>query len=69
MFHCQLKLRKALPSWLFEWMRGIVSTTPDGKTGVLILRHPGQRDDEALVIMRFADFVDLHGTPKVEDVA
>lgn len=67
MFHCQLKLRKALPSWLWEWMAGIVGTATDaGKVGVLILRKPRQDDAEALVVMRYADFCDLHGTPRGE---
>lgn len=65
MFHCQLKLRNSLPSWLWSWMGGICSTTPDGKVGILILRKPRQDNAEALVIMRYGDFVQLHGKPEV----
>lgn len=62
MFHVQVKLRKALPAWLWTWLAGIVATaTPEGKVGILLLRKPRQDDAEALVIMRYADFVDLHG--------
>lgn len=63
MFHAQLKLRKALPAWLFDWLGGICSTTPSGKVGILILRKPRQEDAHALVVMRYADFCDLHGVP------
>lgn len=66
MFNAQLKLRKALPSWLWGWLAGIVSTTPKGKVGILILRKPRQQNAEALVVMRYADFVDLHGHPPQE---
>jgi hypothetical protein len=64
MFHAQLKLRRALPAWLWAWLDGICRTTPEGKIGILILRTPRQRDAEGLVVMRYGDFVDLHGTPK-----
>lgn len=63
MFHCQLKLRKALPQWLFDWLSGIVAdASAHNKVGVLILRTPRQRDAEALVVMRYGDFKDLHGS-------
>jgi hypothetical protein len=62
MFHCQLKLRKALPEWLFDWLGGIVADAGRvGKVGVLILRKPRQEDADALVVMRYSDFRDLHG--------
>jgi hypothetical protein len=62
MFHCQVKLRKALPAWLFAWLDGIVADAkPAGKVGILLLRKPRQDDAEALVVMRYADFCDLHG--------
>jgi hypothetical protein len=64
MFHCQLKLRNTLPDWLFDWLGGIRSTTPDGKVGILILRKPHQDNVDALVVMSYGDFVSLHG--KVE---
>ena len=61
MFHAQAKLRKSLPAWLFDWLGGICGTTPDGKIGILILRTPRMRNADALVVMRYADFVSLHG--------
>ena len=67
MFHVQLKLRKALPDWLFDWLGGIVANAePHGKVGVLLLRKPRQDDAEALVVMRYSDFRDLHGTETPE---
>lgn len=61
----QLKLRKALPKWCWDWLEGIVGTaTKVGKLGVLVVKVPRMKDDEALAIMRWADFVKLHGVPE-----
>jgi hypothetical protein len=60
-FSIQVKLRKALPAWLWEWLSGIRSTAMPGKFGVLVLKLPRQRDDEGLVVMAYGDFVALHG--------
>jgi hypothetical protein len=67
MFHAQAKLRKSLPAWLFDWLSGICGTTPAGKIGILILRTPRMRNADALVVMRFSDFVDLHGETKARE--
>ena len=65
MFHIQVKLRKALPTWLWTWLAGIQSDAkPAGKVGVLVLKKPRQRDTDGLVVLSYADFVDLHGTPE-----
>ena len=65
LFHVQVKLRKSLPGWLWDWLGGIVGTANDaGRVGVLILKKPRQRDAEGLVVLRYGDFVALHG--KVE---
>lgn len=62
MFHIQVKLRKALPSWLWAWLAGIVGTAGDaGKVGILVLRKPRQEDADALVVLRYSDWCDLHG--------
>ena len=63
MFHIQVKLRISLPSWLWGWLSGICMDAEEGKIGVLILKRPGERDTEGLVVMRYGDFVDLHGKP------
>ncbi len=68
MFGYQLKLRKSIPVWLGQWLAGIVGTAMDsGKIGVLVLKRPRQRDTEALVILRWADWILLHGAPIQEN--
>lgn len=68
MFDYQLKLRKALPTWIFEWMAGICGTaSARGQVGVLILRTPRMKTADALVIVRFSDWVALHGETKARD--
>ena len=62
LFAFQFKLRRSLPGWLWAWLAGIVSHAEDkGKVGVLVLKKPRQRDDEALVVLRWKDWRDLHG--------
>ncbi len=62
MFCVQVKLRKALPSWLWEWLGGIsASAERQGKIGVLVLKKPRQQDVDALVVVRYSDWCDLHG--------
>lgn len=58
----QAKSRRSLPVWLWRWLAGIVSTaTAKGKTGVLVLHQPGQDRGEALVVLRWRDWRELHG--------
>ena len=67
MFEIQCKCRGVIPSYLTGWLAGIRRTAAArGRIGVVVWKQPGQGrpDAEALVVMRFADFVDLHGTPK-----
>lgn len=62
MFEAQVKLRRALPSWLFSWLDGITSRArPHGRIGVLIVKRPRMRDTDALVVLRYGDWIDLHG--------
>ncbi len=64
LFHVQVELRKMIPAWLGCWLAGICGTAQDaGKVGILILRKPRQESSEALVVMRYGDFVDLMGKP------
>lgn len=63
-FEMQCKLRAGQPSYLREWLNGIVaSASARNRIGVVVWKEPGKgRDDnEALVVMRWKDFVDLHG--------
>lgn len=58
----QLKVRRAIPGWLWNWLTGIrVTGQLVRKVGVLVLKHPRQPDAEALVVLTWADWVDLHG--------
>ena len=66
MFCFQFKLRSSLPDWLWRWLRGIVERArPTNRIGVLVLKHPHQRDTDALVVLRWRDWVDLHGPATV----
>lgn len=70
MFGIQCKLRKSLPAWLWEWLDGIVGVaSQSGRIGVLVLRTPRMKDADALVVLRYQDWVSLHGTTKDEDAA
>lgn len=63
----QLKVRRAIPAWLWEWLSGIRGTgARKGKAGVLVLKRPRERDDDAIVVLSWRDWVDLHGRPRVE---
>ena len=61
-FVYQAKLRRGLPSYLREWLRGIVAAGErSGATGVLIWKQPNARDDDAVVVLRLKDWQDWHG--------
>lgn len=67
MFEIQCKVRNGQPSYLREWLHGIVTTAAArGRIGVVVWKEPGRGhdDDDALVVMRWRDFVDLHGDVK-----
>jgi hypothetical protein len=61
-FGYQVKLRRGVPSYLREWLTGIVGTAKaNNRIGVVIWKEPGKRDDEAIVVLRLKDWQDLHG--------
>lgn len=65
LFCFQFKLRRAIPLFLFEWLRGIVGTAErSGKVGVLVLKTPRMRDEDAIAMVRWKDWIDLHGTAR-----
>lgn len=67
-FAFQFKLRRALPAWLFAWLNGITVTAERaGKIGVLVLKLPRMHDAESLVVLRWKDWVDLHGPARAVD--
>lgn len=56
-FCFQLKVRRMLPKWMWEWLGGIVGKAGEkGKIGILVLRVPRQQDDDALVVLRWRDW-------------
>ncbi len=62
MFYYQVKHRRCLPQWLWDWLGGIqANAQPAGKVGVLILSKPRQRAAESLVVLSLKDWQDLHG--------
>ena len=64
-FVYQAKLRRGLPSYLRDWLRGIVAAGERaGATGVVVWKAPNARDDDAVVVLRLKDWQDWHG---VED--
>jgi hypothetical protein len=63
MFSFQTKLRRAIPKCIREWSDAIHRAAQrHGTIGVLIVKEPGKHDDNALVIVRYHDWIDLHGT-------
>lgn len=65
MFEIQNKLRAGQPEYLTRWLAEICRTAAArGRIGVVVWKEPGRGKDDgdALVVMRFRDFVDLHGT-------
>jgi hypothetical protein len=70
MFCFQFKNRRMLPTWLFAWLDGITGTAKrDDKIGILVLKIPRMKDSEALVVLRWSDWVALHGTDQETAVA
>lgn len=65
MFCYQAKTRaRQFPSYVVEWLdkiRGKAATRSPTKVGIVILQRPRARDRDALVVMTFADFLELHG--------
>lgn len=58
----QLKSRRSLPAWLWTWLSGIRHTGKrHDKVGVLVLHQPGQDRRDALVVLSWDDWTDLHG--------
>jgi hypothetical protein len=68
LFCFQLKVRRALPAWLFTWLAGITATakTKD-RIGVLVLNLPRRPRRGALVVLRWDDWVALTGDPKIAE--
>src|SRR2546426_10804591 len=63
LFAYQAKLGRRCPAYLGDWLRGVVAAGErrGGKVGVVIWKPKGAQDAEALVVLRFRDWCDLHG--------
>jgi len=62
MFAYQAKKGRRFPSYLTDWLRGIrTSAARDGLVGVVIWQDRGKRDADAVVVLAFRDWVELHG--------
>lgn len=69
MFCFQLKYRNRFPSSWWEWLSGITAKAAESqRIGVLVLNKPRGRDEEALVVLRWADWCALHGTPEKAEI-
>ena len=61
MFSLQFKLRRSLPAWLFGWLSGICGTArKENRIGILVLKVPRMQDSDAIVCLRWADWVALN---------
>ena len=67
-FVYQTKLRRGVPSYLREWLRGIVAAGERcGSTGVVVWKQPGALDDDAVVVLRLRDWQDWHGCETLQN--
>lgn len=57
--HCyQVKLGRRLPAYLAQWLDGITATgRRKGKIGLVVWKPKGGKDEDAIVLMRWRDFV------------
>ena len=63
-FVYQCKLRRGIPTYLAEWLagiRGAAARAGNDTIGVVIWKAPRKRDEDAVVILRYKDWQDLHG--------
>lgn len=67
LFAYQLKVRATVPGYLMTWLDGICQTAATSqRIGVVVLNQPHRPRRKALVILRWADWVALHGEPRDE---
>lgn len=57
----ECKHRQSLPGWLLDAVRQARRNAPQGKTPLVVLHEAGSRYDDALVVLRLADFQELWG--------
>lgn len=65
MFCFQFKLGRRMPSYLREWLSGIraagTARRPE-KIGLVVWKPLHARDEDAVVVLAWRDWVALHGT-------
>jgi hypothetical protein len=62
MFAYQAKKGRRFPSYLTDWLCGIRATAArSARVGVVIWQDRGKRDADAVVVLAFRDWVELHG--------
>lgn len=68
LFHIQNKHGRNRPSYLDDWLSGICGTARDAeKIGLVVWSSKGEKQADAIVMMRLADFVSLHGPMQPSD--
>ena len=61
-FSYQAKKGRRFPNYLTRWLQEIGETgARSGKIGVVVWQERSAPDSEAAVVLRFADWVELHG--------
>lgn len=60
LFAAQCKLGYEQPGYLLEWLEKIERKAKDGRIPVVIWKALYQRDDDALVVLRYRDWRALH---------
>jgi len=62
-FVIQCKLGRSCPTYLRDWLDGIRAAAARhfDKTGIVVWKPRGARDDDALVLIALKDWIDLHG--------
>ncbi len=62
-FVIQAKLGRRFPSYLRAWLDGIraAGQRAGGKTGIVVWKPKGVRDDNAMVLLSLKDWTELHG--------
>jgi hypothetical protein len=64
MFCVQAKLRRGMPGYLRDWLDGICGVAKrSDRIGLVVWREPGRgkTDDDAVVLIKWRDWVALHG--------
>lgn len=70
MFCGQVKLGYRQPGYLARWLGAIVQhARMRGKIGFVLWKPKGARDAEAWVVLRYADWRELHGEGADENQA